>query len=101
MISSLAYIVYQLLDIFIWVLVIQAIMSWLLAFNVLNGRNRGVFLIWNTLSRVTEPVIGPIRRRLPNFGGIDFAPLVLILVVIFVQRWLLLPLSQGQLPSLL
>jgi YggT family protein len=95
-ISSLAYVVSILLEIFVWLLIAQAIMSWLLAFNVMNYRNQVVRTIWEFLSRITEPLLRPIRRFLPSFGGIDLSPLVLILVIIFAQRAFLFPLMTGR-----
>jgi YggT family protein len=95
-ISSLAYVISLLLEFFVWLLIAQAIMSWLLAFNVVNYRNQAVRMIWEFLSRITEPLLRPIRRILPSFGGIDLSPLVLILVIIFLQRAILYPLIAGQ-----
>ena len=100
MISTLAYVLDILLTFFIWLLIVQAIMSWLLAFNVVNYRNQAVRMIWEFLSRITEPLLRPIRRFLPSFGGIDLSPLVLILVIIFVQRAILYPLMSGRSISL-
>jgi YggT family protein len=100
-ISSLAAVIDIVLELFMWLLIIQAIMSWLLAFNVLNPRNQVVGMIWQFMLRVTEPLLRPIRRILPNFGGIDLAPLVLILIIYFIRRAILLPLSYGQAPSFL
>lgn len=101
MIRALAEVLDILLSVFMWILIIQAIMSWLLAFNVLNPRNQVVGTIWQFMMRATEPLLRPIRRILPNFGGIDLAPLVLILIIYFIRRAILLPLSYGQAPSFL
>lgn len=101
MIRALAEVLDILLSVFMWILIIQAIMSWLLAFNVLNPRNQVVGMIWQFMLRATEPLLRPIRRVLPNFGGIDLAPLVLILIIYFIRRAFLLPLSYGQAPSFL
>ena len=76
MISSLAAVVDIIFELFMWLLIIQAIMSWLLAFNVLNPRNQVVGMIWQFIMRITEPLLRPIRRILPNFGGIDLSPMV-------------------------
>jgi YggT family protein len=95
-ISTLAYVLSLLLDFFVWLLIAQAIMSWLLAFNVVNYRNQFVRMIWEFLARITEPLLRPIRRILPSFGGIDLSPLVLILVIIFLQRAVLYPLMTRQ-----
>ncbi len=96
MIRALAEVLDILLSLFMWLLIIQAIMSWLLAFNVLNPRNQVVGMIWQFMLRATEPLLRPIRRILPNFGGIDLAPLVLILIIYFIRRAILLPLAYGQ-----
>jgi YggT family protein len=73
-------------DIYIWVLIASAILSWLVAFNVLNTSNRFVYSLGDFLFRITEPVLRPIRQVLPNLGGIDISPVVLILILIFAQR---------------
>jgi YggT family protein len=69
------------LDLFWWAVLLAAIVQTLLAFNVLDGRNRIVWTIADFLYRVTEPALRPIRNRLPNLGGIDLSPLVLLLVI--------------------
>lgn len=79
-------IVMIILQLGIWVLIIQAILSWLIAFNVVNTRNQFVAGLWNLLQQVTEPLCRPIRKVLPRMSGIDLSPLVLILVIIFLQR---------------
>lgn len=70
-----------LLQLYLWIVIITALMSWLIAFNVVNFRNDLVRTIWDTLNRLTEPVLRPIRERLPNFGGVDISPLVVILLI--------------------
>lgn len=84
------YPVFSLLDlvitIYTYLLVASAVVSWLVAFNVINTRNRAVYLIGDFLYRVTEPALRPIRRFLPTLGGIDVSPIVLILVLWFVQQ---------------
>ena len=77
-----------LLNVAWWVIIVQAILSWLIAFNVINTSNDIVRSIWIALDRLTEPLYRPIRRLLPDFGGIDFSPLV-ILILIQVLRKLL------------
>lgn len=62
-----------------WVIIIQAIMSWLISFNVLNVRQPLVYQIWSGLNRLTEPVYRPIRNLLPNMGGLDITPIVVLL----------------------
>ena len=76
------------IQLYMWLIIIQVILSWLVAFNVVNTSNRLIYLVGDFLYRVTEPALGPIRRFLPNLGGIDLSPLVLILVLAFVQNLL-------------
>ena len=76
------------IQLYLWLIIIQVILSWLVAFNVVNTSNRFIYLVGDFLYRVTEPALGPIRRFLPNLGGIDLSPLVLILVLAFVQNLL-------------
>ncbi len=71
------------------VLVVQAILSWLLVFNVVNGRNQVVRTIWQVTHAVTEPMLKPIRRVIKPINGLDLAPLVLILALILVDRLLI------------
>lgn len=74
------------LQLYVWILIATAIMSWLIAFNVVNMRNDAVRTIWNFLYQITEPVLRPIRRIMPNLGGIDISPIILLLLIFFVQR---------------
>ncbi len=74
------------LELYVYLVVISAILSWLVAFKVVNTSNRAVYMIGDFLYRITEPALRPIRRILPNLGGIDVSPLVLILVIIFAQK---------------
>jgi YggT family protein len=74
------------LDLYVWLLIAAAILSWLVAFNVVNTRNPFVAAIAEFLYRITEPVLAPIRRALPNLGGLDISPIVLILIIMFIQR---------------
>ena len=73
------------LQIYVWILIASAVLSWLIAFNVVNTRNQFVATIWDTLYRVTEPALRPIRNRLPNLGGIDISPIILLLIIFFIQ----------------
>ncbi len=75
-----------LISLLIWAVILQIIISWLLAFNILDSRNRLVWTVNDFLFRVTEPFLRPIRRRLPNFGNLDLSPWVLVLVLQFVVR---------------
>ena len=79
-------IVLIVLDLYVWLLIASAILSWLIAFNVVNTRNQFVAAIAEFLFRITEPVLAPIRRTLPSLGGLDISPIVLILIIMFLQR---------------
>ena len=85
-IGPLFWLLTTVINIYIWFLIAGAILSWLVAFNVVNTHNRFVYLLGDFLQRVTEPVLRPIRRVLPNLGGIDLSPLVLILLLLFLQQ---------------
>lgn len=74
------------LSIYWWVIIAVAVMSWLIAFNVVDMRNRFVYTVYDTLNRLTEPALAPIRRFLPNFGGIDVSPIVLLLIIYFLRQ---------------
>ena len=78
----------QIIQLYIWIIIISAILSWLIAFNVVNTQNRFVYSVVDILHRLTDPVLMPIRRILPNMGGIDISPVVLILLLIFAQNLL-------------
>ena len=73
------------IDLYIWVVIASAILSWLVAFNVVNTNNRVVLVIGDTLYRLTEPALRPIRSILPNLGGIDISPVILILLLLFIR----------------
>ena len=75
----------MLIRIYIWLLIAQAILSWLLAFGVVNRYNRAVSVIGDFLYRITEPALRPIRAFLPNFGGLDISPIVLMLLLYFIS----------------
>ena len=76
------------IELYIWVVIIAAVLSWLVAFNVVNTSNRFVYTLGDFLGRITEPALRPIRGILPNLGGIDLSPLVVLLVLFFAQRLL-------------
>lgn len=84
--SAILWLILQIIDIYWWVIIISAIMSWLLAFDVINFRNDIVRMIWNIVNALTEPLLRPIRRFLPNLGGVDVSPIVLLLLLMFVQK---------------
>ena len=74
-----------ILKMYTYVIIAVAIMSWLIAFNVINLYNNLVRSIWNGLNALTEPVLRPIRNILPNFNGLDLSPLVLLLLIFLIQ----------------
>jgi YggT family protein len=74
-----------LLNLVWWIIVIQAVLSWLIAFNVINTSNDMVRSIWTALQRMTEPLYRPIRRILPDFGALDLSPLVVLLIIYILQ----------------
>jgi YggT family protein len=74
-----------LLNLLWWIIVIQAVLSWLIAFNVINTSNQFVRSVWTALGRMTEPLYRPIRRILPDFGALDLSPLVVLLVIYILQ----------------
>ena len=86
--QSILWLIDTVITLYIWCLIISAILSWLVAFNVVNTQNRIVYMIGDFLYRVTEPALAPIRRFLPNFGGIDISPIVLILLLLFIRSLL-------------
>ena len=73
------------LQIYIWLLIASALLSWLIAFNVVNTRNQAVAMVADFLYRVTEPALRPIRSVMPDLGGIDISPVILILIIIFIR----------------
>lgn len=77
------------LDIYWWLLIASAIFSWLYAFNVVNSRNQFVGTVGNFLFRITEPVLAPVRRFLPDLGGIDISPIIVLLIIFFIRQFLL------------
>jgi YggT family protein len=76
------------LELYMWIVIASVVLSWLVAFNVINTSNRFVYQIGDFLNRATEPALRPIRSILPNLGGIDISPVVLILLLVFVRRLL-------------
>ena len=74
------------LELYTWFIIASAVLSWLVAFNVVNTRNDVVRSIWSFLDAVTEPALRPIRRVLPNLGGIDVSPIILLLLIFFIRR---------------
>ena len=82
---SILYVILLLLDLYIWLLIAAAVLSWLIAFNVVNARNQFVSMVGDFLFRITEPVLRPIRSIMPNLGGIDVSPVIVILLIILIK----------------
>ena len=83
--NALFWLIDQVIGLYITLVIIQVVLSWLVAFNVVNTSNRFVYLVGDFLYRVTEPALKPVRRILPAMGGIDLSPVVLILLLYFLQ----------------
>ncbi len=79
-------IVLLVLQVYIWLLIAAAVLSWLIAFNVVNTRNPVVASVGEFLYRITEPLLRPIRNMLPNLGGIDISPVILILIILLIEN---------------
>ncbi len=77
------------LDLYWWVIIASAIFSWLYAFNVVNPRNQFVGSVGNALFRLTEPALRPIRRFMPDLGGIDISPIILLLILFFLRQFII------------
>lgn len=86
--TSILILVSQIITIYVWILIIGAVLSWLIAFNVVNTQNKLVYTVMDVIYRLTEPALAPIRRFLPNLGGIDISPVVLILALFFLRNLL-------------
>jgi len=88
MIAALVSIADLLLSVLTWIIIIQVVLSWLFAFNVLNIHSAGVRAFAVALERITAPIYRPIRRMLPDFGGIDFSPLVILILIQVLKKLL-------------
>ena len=76
----------SMITIYLWIIIINAILSWLVAFNVLNTQNRFVFSVLDATYKLTDPALNKIRRFIPTFGSIDISPIVLILLLMFLRN---------------
>ena len=76
----------SVITIYLWIIIINAILSWLVAFNILNTQNRFVFSILDATYKLTDPVLNKIRRFIPNLGSIDISPVILILILMFIRN---------------
>ena len=72
--------------IYLWIIIINAVLSWLVAFNILNTQNRFVFSVLDTTYKLTDPALNKIRRFIPTFGSIDISPVILILLLMFLRN---------------
>ena len=84
--KPIIYVLIQVISLYMYLLVASAILSWLVAFNVVNTRNQFVSAVAEFLYRITEPVLRPIRNVMPNLGGLDISPIIVILIIMFIQR---------------
>jgi YggT family protein len=85
---SLLWLIDTIIWLYVWLLIASAVLSWLIAFNVVNTRHPVVGMVANFLYQVTEPVLRPIRSILPNLGGIDISPVILIIALFFIRNLL-------------
>jgi YggT family protein len=83
--SPVIWLIYYILNLFFWLIIAVVVLSWLVAFNVVNGSNPYVRQISYALRRLTEPVLGPVRRLLPDLGGIDISPIIVLIALQFLQ----------------
>lgn len=83
--QSVVFLLSTVINLYVWVLIISVVLSWLVNFNVVNSHNRAVYMVMDVTYRLTEPALRPIRRVLPNLGGIDISPVILILLLYFVR----------------
>jgi len=88
--TTIVQILYILLNVIWWIIVIQAVLSWLIAFNVINTHNDYVRTIWQALEKMTEPLYRPIRKIMPDFGALDLSPMV-VLLILFILMNVILP----------
>ena len=86
--NSLLILFNQIVELYIWVLIINAIASWLVAFNVINTGNRFVYIVLETTYKLTDPPLRFIRNYIPNLGSIDISPVILILGLIFIKNFI-------------
>jgi YggT family protein len=82
------WLIHTLITLYIWILIASAVLSWLVAFNVVNPHNNVVRAIGDALYRLTEPALRPIRNLLPSLGGLDISPVILIIALLFLERFL-------------
>jgi len=83
------WLIFQIIDLYMWIVIINIVFSWLVAFNVFNSSNRFVYMIGDFTHRATDPALSRIRRYMPDMGNFDISPVVLIFLLIFLQRLIL------------
>ena len=79
---------YRVIDIYFYILIINIVLSWLIAFNIVNMQNKIVVTILYATNRLTDPLLNPVRRIIPNLGGIDISPIILVLCLLFIQDYI-------------
>ena len=84
--KSLFFLLDSVITIYLWIIIINAVLSWLVAFKVLNTQNRFVFSVLDVTYKLTDPALNKIRRFIPNFGSIDISPIILILILMFLRN---------------
>jgi YggT family protein len=84
--DAVLWLVHTIINLIVFILIVNAVLSWLIAFDVLNRQNRLVDTIWDFTNRLTEPLLKPIRKVVPLIGGVDLSPMVLILGLLFLDR---------------
>ena len=84
--KSLFILIDSIITIYLWIIIINAVLSWLVAFNVLNTQNRFVFSVLDITYKLTDPALNKIRRFIPTFGSIDISPVILILLLMFLRN---------------
>ena len=84
--KSIFILVDSVITIYLWIIIVNAVLSWLVAFNILNTQNRFVFSVLDATYKLTDPVLNKIRRFIPNLGSIDISPVILILILMFIRN---------------
>ena len=84
--KSIFFLLDSIITIYLWIIIVNALLSWLVAFNILNTQNRFVFSVLDSTHKMTEPALNKIRGFIPTFGSIDISPVVLILILMFLRN---------------
>lgn len=99
MLSALIFVVKAVADFFFWVIVIDVVLSWLVSFNIINAYNPFVRAVHTFCYRVTQPILAPIRRVLPDLGGLDISPMIALIAIVALRTLLVTVLAEGRLLS--